>query len=40
MPQQPNIVLILTDDPRFDTIAALGNPTIQTPQFDALLSES
>lgn len=40
MPQQPNIVLILTDDQRFDTIAALGNPDIQTPRFDALLSES
>ncbi len=31
-----NIVLFLTDDQRADTIAALGNPTIQTPNLDKL----
>jgi arylsulfatase A-like enzyme len=32
----PNIVFIFTDDQRFDTIAALGNPVIQTPHLDRL----
>lgn len=34
---KPNIVLIFTDDQRFDTIAALGNPVIQTPNLDRLV---
>lgn len=33
---QPNILFILSDDQRFDTIAALGNPYIHTPNLDAL----
>ncbi len=33
----PNIVLILTDDQRFDTIAALGNREIRTPRIDRLV---
>jgi len=32
----PNILLILTDQQRFDTIAALGNPVIKTPHLDRL----
>jgi arylsulfatase A-like enzyme len=32
----PNIVLLLTDDQRFDTIAALGNPHVRTPNLDRL----
>jgi arylsulfatase A-like enzyme len=33
---RPNILLILADDQRPDTISALGNPHIQTPHLDAL----
>jgi len=36
-PRKPNIVFILTDDQRFDTIRALGNPAIRTPNLDALV---
>lgn len=35
-PSKPNVLLINTDDQRFDTIAALGNPEIKTPTLDAL----
>ena len=35
----PNILLITTDQQRADTIAALGNPTIQTPTLDRLVQE-
>lgn len=38
MAQKPNIVLFFTDDQRFDTIAALGNPTIRTPNMDRLVA--
>ncbi len=38
-PRHPNIVFILTDDQRFDTIHALGNPTIQTPNIDRLVRD-
>lgn len=34
--RQPNVLLINTDDQRFDTIRALGNPDIHTPTLDAL----
>ncbi|MCJ8328392.1 MAG: sulfatase-like hydrolase/transferase, partial [Lentisphaeria bacterium] len=33
------IVILFTDDQRFDTIQALNNPVIQTPNIDALVSE-
>lgn len=33
----PNVLLINTDDQRFDTIAALGNPEIRTPALDGLV---
>jgi arylsulfatase A-like enzyme len=33
---RPNVLLIVTDDQRPDTIAALGNPIIETPHLDAL----
>ncbi len=33
---RPNILLLLTDDQRTDTIAALGNPVIHTPHLDTL----
>ncbi|MBM3755439.1 MAG: arylsulfatase [Acidobacteria bacterium] len=34
---KPHVLLINTDDQRFDTIAALGNPEIRTPTLDALV---
>jgi len=34
---RPNVLFILTDDQRFDTIGALGNPAIDTPNFDRLV---
>lgn len=36
---KPNILLILTDQQRFDTIAAAGNPHIKTPNLDRLTRE-
>ena len=36
---RPNILFILTDDQRWDTIHALGNPEIQTPNLDRLVEE-
>jgi arylsulfatase A-like enzyme len=35
--KRPNIVLLLTDDQRRDTISALGNPNIRTPHLDSLV---
>ena len=35
---QPNILFFFTDDQRFDTIAALGNDEILTPNLDALVA--
>ena len=37
MPERPNILFIMTDQQRFDTIAALGNEYIYTPNFDRLV---
>ncbi len=34
--RRPNIVFLLADDQRFDTLHALGNPEIRTPNLDAL----
>ena len=36
MSKQPNILLILTDQQRFDTIGALNNPIIKTPNLDRI----
>ena len=38
MSRQPNILFFFTDDQRFDTIRALGNPQIQTPHLDELVA--
>ncbi|CAA6696562.1 Choline-sulfatase (EC [Lentimonas sp. CC19] len=35
-PEQPNILFLLTDDQRWDDMAAMGNPIIQTPTMDRL----
>lgn len=39
MSTSPNILLLFTDQQRFDTIAALGNPVIRTPHLDRLTRE-
>jgi arylsulfatase A-like enzyme len=36
---RPNILFILTDDQRFDTLGCAGNPIIRTPNVDRLASE-
>lgn len=38
MAKRPNILFLLTDDQRFDTIHALGNPDIITPNMDYLVA--
>ena len=36
-PARPNVLFLFADDMRADTIAALGNPIIQTPNLDRLV---
>ena len=36
---RPNIILIITDQQRFDTIRALGFPYMDTPNLDRLVNE-
>jgi arylsulfatase A-like enzyme len=36
-PPRPNILFVFSDDQRWDTIAALGNPEIKTPHLDRLV---
>ena len=36
---RPNIILIMTDQQRADTIGALGAPWMQTPYLDRLATE-
>jgi len=37
--ERPNIILIMTDQQRYDTIAALGYPYVNTPNLDRLVNE-
>ncbi len=37
--EKPNILWICTDQQRYDTIAALGNPYVSTPNIDSLVEE-
>lgn len=37
--EQPNVIFLLSDDQRPDTIAALGNSVIKTPNLDRLVRE-
>jgi arylsulfatase A-like enzyme len=37
-PGRPNVLFLFADDQRADTIAALGNPVIKTPNLDGLVS--
>ena len=39
MPLRPNILWYCTDQQRFDTIGALGNPYVSTPTLDGLVRE-
>ena len=36
--KKPNILIFYTDDQRFDTIRALGNSRIRTPNIDRLIA--
>lgn len=36
---RPNIIFLLSDDQRFDTLGSMGNPIIQTPHLDQLAAE-
>lgn len=36
---RPNIILLLTDDQRWDTMRCVGDPQLQTPQLDKLAAE-
>jgi arylsulfatase A-like enzyme len=38
-PQRPNILILFTDDQRFDTLQALNNPEVRTPHLDRLVRE-
>ena len=35
---KPNVLFVMTDQQRFDTIASLGNPHIYTPNIDRLVA--
>ena len=37
MARQPNVLFVMCDQQRFDTIAALGNSDIYTPNLDRLV---
>jgi arylsulfatase A-like enzyme len=37
--KRPNILFLLTDDQSYNTVHALGNPTVITPNMDRLVSE-
>ena len=39
MTKQPNILFVMTDQQRSDTIAALGNRAIRTPVLDSLVEQ-
>ncbi len=38
MSSQPNILFMIADDHRFDAIAGMGDPTVQTPTLDSLMA--
>ena len=40
MPDKPNLVFIFSDQQRFDTLRCYGNEWIQTPNLNALASQS
>ncbi len=36
---RPNIIFVLTDDQRFDTLGCTGNTVVQTPHLDRLAAD-
>ena len=40
VPSRPNIIFLLTDDQRDNTLGAMGHPFVKTPHLDRLLRES
>ena len=38
-PEKPNIIFILTDDQRFDSLGYAGNDIIHTPEMDKLAEQ-
>lgn len=40
MPEQPNVILIITDDQGYGDLGITGNPYVKTPTIDRLASES
>ena len=38
MSSQPNILFMIADDHRWDTIAGMGDPTVKTPTLDSLMA--
>ena len=40
MAEQPNVILIMTDDQGYGDLSCHGNPTLQTPHLDALYREA
>lgn len=40
LPEQPNVILIMTDDQGYGDVSAHGNPYLKTPNLDKLHSES
>ncbi|MCL6569392.1 MAG: sulfatase-like hydrolase/transferase, partial [Meiothermus silvanus] len=36
---KPNIIFILTDDHRWDTLGCMGHPFLQTPNIDRIAAE-
>ena len=40
MPDQPNVLVIITDQQRFDTLRCYGNDWIETPNLDAIADRS
>lgn len=40
IPEKPNIILIFTDDQQWNTINALGNKNIHTPNMDRMVEET
>ena len=37
---RPNVIFLLTDDQRDNTLGAMGHPYVQTPNLDALMRDS
>ena len=40
MPERPNILFILTDQQRYDSMACYGNDWLQVPNLNSLADES